>query len=259
MTNVHVFFHTSQWNSCKCQADLFRDPGYKGTDLPVLKDRIAGALSMGEAHGGSALKLRGSMVRDFPTTAAIALTDKYRDEIRLRIMWAGDSRVYFLDKNGLMPLSRDDTDSSDAFEDLRNDPVQTNVLSSDGRFTLHSRSFSLTEPTVVIAVTDGYFGYWNTPMDFEFFLLNTLERSASLVEWKKLLRTDIQDVTGDDATLAAMAFGFGSFDRMKSYYSDRHRTVETKYIQPLKDPVPGSEEKARALWKEYSIGYGRFL
>lgn len=236
-----------------------RSRGENGNDLSVLKSRIAEALSMGEVHGGSALKLRGSMVRDFPTTAAMAIIDYNRDIIRLQIVWAGDSRIYFLGKNGLMPLSRDDTDSSDAFEDLRNDPVQTNVLSSDGKFTLHSRTFSLTEPAVLITVSDGYFGYWNTPMEFEYFLLDTMERSANLEEWKRLLRNEIQDVTGDDATLAAMAFGFGTFNRMKSCYSNRHRTVEKKYIQPLKDPASNLEEKARNLWKEYSIGYGKLL
>lgn len=240
-------------------------PGVQNTEdrwkenYSVLKARIAEALSMGEMHAGSTLKLRGSMVRDFPTTAAIALAEDDRDKVRLRIMWAGDSRIYFLGSGGLMPLSRDDTDSVDAFEDLRNDPVQTNVLSSDGRFTLHTRTFALTEPVLIIAVTDGYFGYWNTPMDFEYFLLNTLEKSGSLEEWKMRLREEIQDVTGDDAALAAMAFCFGTFERMKACFTDRHQTIEKNYIRPLTDSVPCSEEKARALWKEYSIGYEKYL
>lgn len=228
-------------------------------DFSLLTARITGALSLGQAHGGSSLKLRGSMVRDFPTTAAVALADNLQDKIRLRIIWAGDSRVYFLGCDGLMPLSRDDTDGGDAFEDLRNDPVQTNVLSSDGMFTLHSRTFGLSEPALIIAATDGYFGYWNTPMDFEYFLLSTLEKSVSLEEWKKHLRKEIQDVTGDDATLAAMAFHFGTFEQMKAYYKDRHRAVEKKYIEPLADTIPDPEEKARTLWKEYSTGYETFL
>ena len=232
---------------------------YWKENYSVLKARIAEALFLGEIHAGSTLKLRGSMVRDFPTTAAIALAEDGGDKVRLRIMWAGDSRIYFLVCGGLMPLSRDDTDSENAFEDLRNDPVQTNVLSSDGRFSLHTRAFSLAEPALIIAVTDGYFGYWNTPMEFEYFLLNTLEESASLEEWKKRLREEIQDVTGDDATLAAMAFCFGTFERMKTSYTDRHQIVEKNYIGPLADTVPCSEEKARTLWKEYRIGYGKFL
>lgn len=236
-----------------------QDVADKVADDSVLRARVANALSMGESLAGSALKLRGSMVRDFPTTAAIALADNHRDAVRLQIMWAGDSRVYILGCDGLMPLSRDDTDSQDAFEDLRKDPVQTNVLSSDGRFTLHSRSFFLTEPAMILAATDGYFGYWNTPMEFEYFLLNTLEKSVSLEEWKKRLREDIKDVTGDDATLAAMAFYFGTFDRMKSYYTDRCRTLVKKYIRPLTDTDSDAEDKARALWREYSTDYKKYL
>lgn len=224
-----------------------------------LRNRIEDALSLGEKIGGNALKLRGSMVRDFPTTAAISLAACHQDEIRISVMWAGDSRVYLLGKEGLMPLSRDDTDGEDAFEDLRNDPVQTNVLSSDGRFVLHSRSISLTEPVVVITATDGYFGYWYTPMEFEYFLLDTLDKAACLDEWKMLLREKIQEVAGDDATLAAMAFHFGTFDRLKTYYKGRLRMIEKKYIQPLEEASAESDETARRLWKEYSAVYGSYL
>lgn len=222
-----------------------------------LKARITAALRDGMENGGSTLKLRGSMVRDFPATAAVVMAVQGRTKTFIRVFWAGDSRVYLLGRNGLMPLSRDDTDSEDAFDDLRNDPVQTNVLSSDGNYTLHERSFASTGPLLIVAASDGYFGYWNTPMEFEFFLLDTLNRSSCLDEWKASLRSEIQDVTGDDATLAVMAFQFGTFSRMKSVFKDRYQRLKKHYIDPLKDSCP--EEKARALWMEYKKGYGKYL
>lgn len=50
-------------------------------DYPVeeIKDRFEKAPHMGEQAGGNALKIRGSMVRNFPPTAAIALADQRRD------------------------------------------------------------------------------------------------------------------------------------------------------------------------------------
>ena len=240
--------------------DWFRSGIHKGRhgDLTEeLRERTAGALLLGEQKGGSALKLRGAMVRDFPTTAAIALAEYGNREITVQAVWAGDTRVYILNENGLSPLSKDDTHSRDAFEDLRDDPVQTNVLSSDGRYTLHTNHMRLQGPTAVVAATDGYFGYWRTPMHFEYFLLDTLRRSGSLSEWKEKLHSEIQDVTGDDATMAVMLFSFGTFENLKQFYADRCRELEQVYIQPLTDAY--TEEKARTLWQDYRSGYERYL
>ena len=242
------------------EAEKERDPNGKNPyeeAIQVLKERIAKALKTGERLGGSTLKIRGSMVRNFPTTAAIALAVCLQDGVELDAMWAGDSRVYFLGETGLMPLTRDDTSSGDAFEDLRNDPVQTNVLSSDGQFILHTRTVPIKEPILVIAATDGYFGYWNTPMEFEYFLLDTLYRSSCLEEWEEFLREEIKDVTGDDATLAVLAFGFGTFDRMKEAYTERHRIIKDQYINQLGDSC--TEKEAKLLWQKYRRDYEKYI
>ncbi len=92
--------------------DWFRGGNGKGRHgnlTEELRERTAGALLLGEQKGGSALKLRGAMVRDFPTTAAIALAEYGNGEITVQSVWAGDSRVYILNENGLSPLSKDDT------------------------------------------------------------------------------------------------------------------------------------------------------
>lgn len=40
------------------------------------------------------LKLKGSMVRDFPSTAAVAFARKEEEKTQVHLFWAGDSRVY---------------------------------------------------------------------------------------------------------------------------------------------------------------------
>lgn len=228
-------------------------------DHPVeeLKDRFAKALHMGEHAGGNALKIRGSMVRNFPSTAAMALAEQKEGSFVVNAIWAGDSRVYLLDQDGLSPLSKDDTDGGDAFEDLRNDPVQTNVLSSDRNFVLHCRETALQRPVVVIAATDGYFGYWNTPMDFEWFILDTLYRSDSVYAWKHKLKTEILEVAGDDATMALMLLHFGTFQKVKSTFQARYKKMKEEYILPLTDTV--GDEKAEELWQQYRQGYERYI
>lgn len=239
------------WFQVRKRENDFSDP------LVDVKERITGALSFGEKRGGETLKLRGSMVRDFPSTAAIVLAEQKEGKIIIDAMWAGDSRVYLLDQVGLGQLSKDDTDSVDAFKDLRDDPVQTNVLSSDGNYVLHSKRVHIKGPIAVIAASDGYFGYWKTPMDFEYYLLDTLERSNSLSEWKEKLRTEIQEVTGDDSTLAAMLFYFGNFKEVKKTYRDRYEFLKKRYVLPLTDSY--TEDKAIDLWQDYRHSYERFM
>ena len=239
------------WFQIRKRKNDFSDPLYE------IKERINKALSFGEQKGGETLKLRGSMVRDFPSTAAIVLAEHKEGKIIIDAMWAGDSRVYLLDNIGLSQLSKDDTDSGDAFIDLRNDPVQTNVLSSDGNYVIHSKKVHIKGPIAVIAASDGYFGYWKTPMDFEYFLLDTLERSNSLSEWKAKLLTEIQEVTGDDSTLAAMLFHFGTFEKVKKTYHARYMLLKERYVLPLSDFY--TEEKALELWQEYRHSYERFM
>lgn len=223
----------------------------------ALKEKISNALKLGEEKGGDALKLRGSMVRDFPTTAAIMLAGKKDGKILVDAVWAGDSRVYFLDHNGLSAFSKDDTGSGDAFEDLRNDPVQTNVLSSDGNFIMHDKKANVKGPLIAIASTDGYFGYWPTPMHFEYYLLDTLERANSLSEWKHSLRTEIQEVTGDDATMAVMLFYFGTFKKLKQNFHNRYLHVKEHFIDRLSESY--EEGRALALWHEYRTMYERYM
>lgn len=228
-------------------------------DYPVqeLKDRFAKALHMGELAGGNTLRIRGSMVRGFPSTAAMALAEQKESTFVVNAIWAGDSRVYLLDQEGLSPLSKDDTDGGDAFEDLRNDPVQTNVLSSDGNFVLHCRETDIRRPAVVIAATDGYFGYWNTPMDFEWFILDTLFRSDSVSEWKHKLKTEILEIAGDDATMAFMLLHFGTYQKVKETFQARYKKLKEQYILPLTDE--DNDERAKMLWQQYRQGYERYI
>ena len=240
--------------------DWFQSEKRKGiTDFSSseLKEKLLKALKVGEEKGGEALKLRGAMVRDFPTTAAIMLAGKKEGKIIVEAMWAGDSRVYFLDHNGLSAFSKDDTESDDAFEDLKNDPVQTNVLSSDGNFIVHDKKAYVKGPLIAIASTDGYFGYWPTPMHFEYFLLDTLERAESLSEWKQNLRIEIQEVTGDDATMAVMLFFFGTYKKLKQNFHGRYIYLKEHYIDPLSDSY--EEGKAIGLWQEYRTIYERYM
>jgi len=207
--------------------------------------------------------ISGSLVRSFPTTAAIAMALNNQRGVLLHIIWAGDSRVYLLDEEGLAQLTVDDVLTTDAFENLRSDDSMTNVLSSDGKYTLHHKQILINRPTMVIAATDGCYGYIPSPMEFEYELLSNLMEASTPNDYTRRLGILFDEVAGDDYTMGVLDFYFGTFQNQKKLLSDRLKEVTLKYSRPLsdcrRDQPKKAQDMARALWNEYRIGYERYF
>ena len=215
------------------------------------------AYSIATSRADSNISLGGSLLRDFPTTAAIALAQQAADGIKLHIIWAGDSRVYLMDESGLAQLTLDDAEDIDAFSNLYNDGALTNLLSSDGDYTLHYKTFVISKPTVIFAATDGCFDYFHSPMEFEYALLHALEQAGSVDVFKELLRSCFSEITGDDFSLAFMSYFYGTFDNLKSAFADRLSFLREEYIKPLENNR--DKEYLKDLWGKYRSNYERHL
>ena len=171
-----------------------------------------------------------------PTTLAGFYLDIVKsDSVKATIFWAGDSRCYFLDQTkGLFPVTKDDQQyEADEFESLKTDSPMSNCISASGNFTINLNKKLRSKTNILIAATDGCFGYFQTPMHFELMLLKTLSTSSSLSLWQSNMEAEIKKVTQDDATLAMVATGWGSFKEIKSAFANRLKEIETKYIKVL--------------------------
>lgn len=225
-------------------------------DLSQLQPSILNALSqcVQEAEAVES-KFRGSMVRLMPTTAALWFMEPRQGKLRAVSVSAGDSRNYILCPQGLLQISVDDLHGEDAMSNLYNDGAMTNVISADGRFSLRQTGYILDyqkSPCVLISATDGCFGYLPSPMEFELLLLDTLMEADSIDRWRELLIEQIGAVAGDDQALSAAAFGFGSFQKMKSILAPRHRQVKA-----VMDAVGTSSQKRWLVWERYKKNYYR--
>ena len=144
-----------------------------------LKNRITYRLKELDGAVGSGI-IKGSLVKSFPTTAAMTLFARGQNALDCAFMWAGDSRGYVLNGNGLCQITRDDIDGGeDALDNLSSDGRLSNVISAKGDFCINCRMLSVAEPAVLITATDGCFGYFSTPMEFEYMLVSTLENSKA--------------------------------------------------------------------------------
>ena len=221
-----------------------------------VKQKILKYLDICNQQGGEVSRFKGNIAKEFPTTAAIEICTAGENQVNILSLWAGDSRCYVLTPEGLMQLSDDDLDGYDAMENLMADGVLTNVISASKPFDIHSRQVSVSTPCVAFTATDGCFGYYTTPMEFEFLLLDTLEEASSPTEWEEKIISRLNEISGDDFTLSGFALGFGTFEAMQQAFAVRHEALYRSYIKGLSELT--TEEKV-ALWNRYSPAYSRYL
>lgn len=221
----------------------------KGED--AMAGYVQASLNVLKWYGDAGGRMLGSLGKDFPTTAAIITGTIGRRATEITCSWAGDSRCYLLNANGLHQLSADDLDGEDAMSNLYNDGVMTNVVNASVPFSLHQKGFRLNEPGILLAATDGCFGYLQSPMEFEHLLVDSLVSVQNIQGWKKELNDRIRSVAGDDYTLTVAGIGYGSFSEMQKSLYARHQVLEQQYLIPDCDP--------KILWERYKQEYSLYL
>lgn len=215
--------------------------------------------------------LRSKLVRDYPTTIAVVTLHEYDKNMQVDSYWAGDSHCYLWNKDGFFQISKDDLEeNNDPMENLRNDSPISNCVCADREFVIHHKPITLTkEPVVILCASDGCFGYYQTPMHFEYILKSSLQKAKNEEEWKDLLKNEILKVTGDDCSLSLIAMGFPSFDYLKE--SMKSSVVEgmPKLIQLERDIACAEQllEETKAQyeqsvtdeWERYKNGYMKYI
>lgn len=245
---IHDWYHDNHMKSWKNSKQL----------VDSINGYIRKAYALCEQYSIERLKIRGSMVRKFPTTMALAYAENDSSNILLHVLWAGDSRVYLLDEDGLAQLTLDDTDVKDALDNLTSDGTMTNVISSDGDYSINYKSLIINKPTVILAATDGCFGYVTSPMEFEYLFLKALEDGSNPKDFRRELKLKLTQYAGDDLAMGIMTFYFGDFNNTKKVLVDRLRFLEETYIRSIMTKGC-SEEDLYQLWKSYKPMYERFL
>ncbi len=197
--------------------------------------------------------LKGELNKKYPTTMAAAfLEGRTGTGWRCNFIWAGDSRGYLLDKDGLAQITEDDlADKMDAMENLSADSRLSNMISGNGEFQIHQKSIRGKEPAILFCATDGCFGYIPSPMEFEKEILQTLKDSNTILEWEKKLTQLFQEYASDDFSLTLAAIGYRSFSGMRQELDLRRRDV-SRYCPA------GQVADRKHLWQQYKDVYYRY-
>ena len=272
---------TEAYLASRVAADTFLDwfdagDPRSGWDAGALKTKLVDNLTEVKEKFGEKSMLIGGIRKKLPTTAAAAICRRGQKSIEIDLYWAGDSRVYLLTPQGLAQLTEDDLGGIDAMQNLSDDGVLTNMINLTRDFTIHTGHVSLDRPGIVFAATDGCFGYFRTPMEFEYLLLETMlqadcvssdpagvdpawnERMAGriLTGWEETLREKIGQIAGDDYTISGFAIGFDSFQAQKKAFAARANELYARYINGIDDK---NHAELLTMWQEYKEPYHRFL
>lgn len=119
-----------------------------------------------------------------------------------------------------------------------------NVVSHDSEFQLHFRKFPFATPAVLIAATDGCYGYLPTQAHLENLLLSALAESASFDAWIDAVKVRLEQIAGDDATMAVGFCGTDAYEEWR--FGFRDRTVFVRYLVEMLDEVISRQQSLDA-------------
>lgn len=205
----------------------------------------------------SSVSISGSMVKTLPSTIALAVVDREDESsLRAQFIWAGDSRGFMLDAQGLHQCTNDHLMSKlDPMQNIEKDSALSNMIQADHHFFLEHTFVTVQQPCVFLVASDGAFSYFLSPMEFEFALLDSLQKSKTMNQWRQLLTDILAGIAGDDFSLVMALFGYTTFNDLKRALNKRHSMLLEQCIKPI-DASSSSDMSLRfRLWEDYQHTY----
>lgn len=218
--------------------------------------------------------IRSRLIKGYPTTLAIACIRRKSSEYSIDSLWAGDSRNYIWSKDGLFQISTDDLKGNlDPMQNLHEDAPMSNCIQADSEFKINHNHIEIpvNEKFVVISATDGCFGYYPSPMDFELALYDTLKSAQGIKEFKSSLTNSFAKITGDDFSYVVAPIGFSSYKEIKSYFKSSNKIAKEYYKNQkyLNLKIKKTENKLNRLksrlensrissWQKYKRNYLKY-
>jgi hypothetical protein len=205
-------------------------------------DRVFSAEAERLRSAEEASRVKTRMRRKLPTTFAAGFFRQTQGTSRVRVMWSGDSRIYFASVGGFRRLTEDHVRAGhDGTTSPEHDSPLTAYISEQVPNRVAVAEFQFAEPGLLIACSDGAYGYFTNPAQFEVSILSALIAGQSTKEQSEKLRQILTQVAQDDVSLAMVPLGTFTprdWDRLRQRHdaikkveaSLRRLQVETKAI-----------------------------
>ena len=160
-------------------------------------------IALMERDGGKPeSRVKGDLVKNYPTTIAAAIIDDIPEGRRVHPLWAGDSRIYALlpDELLLQQLTIDHTSSGDSSDG--GDAALTRCATPEN-VDLESAEYLLPRDAIIFAATDGCFAYQST----QFLLTSLIEDmvvAGDADQYSHHLANTLSAISGDDCAISML-------------------------------------------------------
>ena len=179
------------------------------------------------------------MIRKLPTTISLCVFKVVDDSVDVRCYWAGDSRVYLMSKDKTYFLTIDDANAPDGdpFSPVNMDLAMNNTVCQDREFKINKSVLKLKlekdNPFVLILCTDGCFGYYKNPIEFDYMIRSQLADSSDKKNWsERIKKAIIENIQQDDFSMSIISLGASSFVELKNYLSHiKDNTLFDSYFE----------------------------
>lgn len=199
-------------------------------------------------------RLKSKFSKEFPTTAVFAVCyPNFKNEIETDVFWAGDSRCYLLNEDGLHQITVDDSNIKSALDNISEDGKMTNVISLNDKVKLNHHHLNIRGPFFIFTCTDGCYGYIKSPMEFEFTILESLFQCISIDNFTEILDDRFNNVSQDDYSLSGLFYNFDSYESLKIFFEKRYIEIK-KIVESITN-----ESDIKKIWNEsYKDTYTKY-
>lgn len=191
----------------------------------ALKEKLAAIAQNAGLKNES--RLKGTYL--LPTTLSVTLMRERKESVDLICLWAGDSRAYYWNEEGLAQIS----------DDHEIGGTMTNLISLAKDFRLQICSLKVKKPCLVFNATDGVYKcmMFASPLDLESLLLQAILKSESVEQLEENLDKIYENIGrhDDSNSLAAVTFGYADFGALKAAAEKRSDEIERKIVSRLPD------------------------
>ena len=164
-----------------------------------------------------------------PSTLITTLIDETENGVDAIYLWAGDSRSYVWDKNGLGQIT----------EDHEKGEVMTNLISLSKDFVIESRIVSFEKPCMLFNASDGCYKctMFASPFDLEYIFNDAIVKNDSFDNAMLSLYAMYKDhgKHDDSNTLALTTFGYDSYEDVQKAVMARMEDINENIVGKLPD------------------------
>lgn len=233
----------------------------------TLHPAIREGLARSSRNFGEVSRTMSKMTKILPTTMALCLYQISEGNLKVTAYWAGDSRIYLFDGEKSVFITRDDVNvgDGDPFEPQLDLPM-TNCIyharefAKDPDFFINKTSYDLPldsrGPVMLLAATDGCFGYFANPLQFEKAVREAVNPGDINGFSSTLSHAIMDNGQQDDYSFAAVVISAPGLDNVGNLRNPLSDSLFSDYESWLRDSnaaLRKKEEEKQALGDSISL------